>query len=153
MPVYCQLYYQSALHCQTHPLLTLSFGLLAHLGFDLKVALSRSRITDGLFPDYLAFGNALIDAQPALSLALWRRYQLDVTPLLNGIWSGKTQLGHEANPTTYLTFNALRTEAWMSHRAQHYSLGFFDRMVTQGQLMLWRGRIQMLRKLHRLGIL
>jgi len=62
IPPYWHLYYQSALTCHTPPLLVISYGLLAHLSFDLKGALLKANITDGLLPNYLV--HMLINSIP-----------------------------------------------------------------------------------------
>ena len=149
IPAYWHLYYQSALTCQTSHLRVISYGFLAHLSFDLKNALLKAGATDGLFPDYLLLGNALARTKPAIIYNVTRLYHINTQPLLEGFWIGDTFNRSTQQPhlTTILTFNALRTEAWMSSRAQHYTLGFFDQMIEQSHMMLWKMRVQMLKRL------
>jgi hypothetical protein len=149
IPIYWQQYYQAAVNCQTHPYITLSYGFLAHLGFDLKDALMKSDVSDDLLADFLLLGNELVNAKPAIINNIKRYYRVDISPLLNGFWMGKTfnQGVKNRDMTTLLTFNALRMEAWMSSRADVYSEGMFEPMIKTGQLMLWRMRLELIRRI------
>ncbi|MBT5231343.1 MAG: hypothetical protein HOM11_13830 [Methylococcales bacterium] len=154
LPSYWQLYYQTSFNCHANPILTTSYAILAHLSFDLKIALLKSNISDGFFPEYLQVGNALARTARSSSHLLWRRYKLNILPLFEGLWAGKTLKSNSRTPnlSTILTFNAIRTEAWMSSRAQHYSMGMLDGMISKGQLMLWETRVKLLFKMSKIGV-
>ena len=155
IPAYWHLYYQSSLTCPAPSLLVISYGLLAHLSFDLKHALTKANVTDGLFPDYLRLGNDLTRTKPIIIHNIARLYHIDIRPLLEGFWVSDTlnRRTQAHNLSAILTFNALRMEAWMSSRAQHYSLGYFDHLVEQSQMMLWKMRVEMLNRMALAGML
>lgn len=126
-------------------------GLNAHLTVDLARAVADVDGGPAYKPDFLQFGEALVNAAPFIISELKDQYGVESEDLFNGFFLADVidpLLGEGA--TTQLAFQFIRQEAFQNAQ---YLLGPRPESGQQHLFVLWRDREKLLDELVKRGLI